>query len=127
MIEVDNLTGREEDKLARLDARFARVTRFLEYLSAEEAIEGKAFGLSHHAVFGEAFMPSIVEKFNRETAHIVTRVKENREKYEEGFGAYEVTGAPEANWFEDTESGRNDTSPTEQPDSTQSEKRRRES
>lgn len=45
--DVDNLSDWDEQKLPRMQVRFDRVRKFLEYLSEEEEVEQTQFQLSH--------------------------------------------------------------------------------
>ena len=82
--QVDNLGDREEEKLARMDVRFARVRAFLAYLKSEEENEEKVFELRKGVgVWSAAFMPDIIDQIEREIQWIERRLKENRELFPE--------------------------------------------
>lgn len=77
--EVDNLGGRDQDKLERIQVRFARTQKFLEYLAAEEARESEVFGISRMpAPLSTPVMSELIELFQKEKAYIESRVKEGR-------------------------------------------------
>ncbi len=82
--QVDNLTGREDEKLPRMEVRFARVRAFLDYIAHEEQNERAAFSLQATSdVWGVPFMPSIREQVEREIEWISRRLRENRELFPE--------------------------------------------
>lgn len=84
VFRVDNLGDREEDKLARMEARFDRVQRFLDYLRGEEDVERKRFNLARiSSTVAEPIMPKFLAEFAREKEWIGRRLRENREKYAE--------------------------------------------
>lgn len=80
--KVDNLNDAEEDKVQRVNARFDRVYRFIDYLDREEQSENERYGLSRlDSVFSEKFVPNIRKAFEFQRDHIGHRIAENREKY----------------------------------------------
>ncbi len=82
--QVDNLSDKEEMKLERTRARFARVEAFLDYLEGEEAREKDLYQLEEvHGPIGRAIMPLIRRQFEGEREWIDRRLRENREKFEE--------------------------------------------
>jgi hypothetical protein len=84
---VDNLTDRDEDKLARMEVRFMRVRRFLNYLKSEEEKEAAECDLARRGgVWAEPFLPGIVGQVEREIVWIDRRLKENRERFAEDIG-----------------------------------------
>jgi hypothetical protein len=92
---VDNLGDREEDKVARMEARFARVEAFLDYLTREEDEEHARFNLSTiDSAITERIMPAFRVQFARDKQWIARRLRENRERYAEDL-AREDIGAEE--------------------------------
>ena len=82
--KVDNLADKEDDKIERMETRFARVEKFLEYLTSEEENEFKRFELDvMKSTLAVRFMPEIVKRFNLQEEWISKRIKENRERYAE--------------------------------------------
>jgi SpoVK/Ycf46/Vps4 family AAA+-type ATPase len=82
--QVDNLSDREEEKLARLEVRFARVRAFLAYLRSEEEDEATLYELRRSGgVWATPFMPDIISQIEREIEWIERRLKENREIFPE--------------------------------------------
>jgi hypothetical protein len=80
--KVDNLNDPEEDKIQRVNVRFDRVYRFIDYLEKEEQAEDDRYGLSQlDSVFSEKFVPGIRKAFDFQRDHIGRRIAENREKY----------------------------------------------
>lgn len=88
---VDNLGDRDEDKVQRLQVRFLRVERFLEYLAKQEQGEIAAVGerLSG-TVLSEPLLYRIGAEYARERDWIARRVRENRERIKEDFSAVGV-------------------------------------
>lgn len=81
---VDNLSDPEEDKLLRMQARFSRVSLFLDYLGAQEQVEAKIYGLiGMGGVMAGEYVPGIRQAFEKQRDHIASRISENREKYVE--------------------------------------------
>ena len=76
-----NLSGMgDADKVQRLEGRFERVARFLEYLLKEEATEHARWGLGARSdVFARKFVPEITERFARQRDWIRDRLMQNRE------------------------------------------------
>jgi hypothetical protein len=82
--QADNLSDREDQKLERMQVRFARVRVFLDYLSREEEKERKQFNLQETAgIWAEPFVPAIRAQIEKEIRWIERRLQENREKYAE--------------------------------------------
>jgi hypothetical protein len=79
---VDNLYDREEDKIQRVETRFARVELFLGYLESEESAERDRFQLNPiDNIIAQRIVAPIREQYEKEREWIRTRIKENREKY----------------------------------------------
>ena len=79
---VDNLYDREEDKLERVEARFQRVEKLLDYLEYEEDREQSHFHFSTATgIFDQPIIGSIREQYQREREWIRRRITENRERY----------------------------------------------
>lgn len=90
--EVDNLADKEENKLERMEIRFKRVEVFLNYLQEEEQAEIKDRGLGKYSsIISDLVMPGIIDAFGQQRVYIESRLKENREKFEEdlSFGMTE--------------------------------------
>lgn len=82
--EVDNLGDREEEKVARISARFSRVDVFLTYLEREEGAERRATKLDEvDSIVSQPLMAPIRDRFERERDAIRRRVDLNRERYAE--------------------------------------------
>jgi len=82
--EVDNLSDREDKKLERVEIRFSRVRLFLKYLLTEEQREQKEFDLQKRGgIWAEPFVPAIATQIESELSWILTRLKENRERFAE--------------------------------------------
>ena len=82
--QVDNLSDREEDKLDRMQVRFARVRTFLDYLLKEEEYEQEQFDLiKRGGIWANPFVPRIREQIEREISWIQRRLAENRERFAE--------------------------------------------
>lgn len=82
--DVNNMLDREENKLERVRARFARVERFLQYLEKEEAAERSQFGLDQMTgPLSEPIVPGIKAEFEDERDWIDRRIRQNRERYRE--------------------------------------------
>lgn len=82
--QVDNLSGREDEKVHRLEVRFARVRAFLNYLEAEEQNERAAFSLQGAGdVWATSFTSDIRNQVEREIEWISRRLQENRELFPE--------------------------------------------
>jgi len=80
--QVDNLSGRDEDKLERTEVRFSRVEVYLDYLSKEEDKELIINpGIQKFSEFKEKFIPNILVLYQRERDWIRGRLQENKEKY----------------------------------------------
>jgi len=89
--QVNNLGDRDDQKLARMDVRFARVKLFIEYLKAEEAKEVSAFSLSRvGGAWPVNLMSPIAEQVHREIEWIDRRLKQNRELFPEDVKVWEV-------------------------------------
>jgi hypothetical protein len=82
--QVDNLGDRQEEKLARMQVRFARVRNFMEYLRREEENEEVQFNLSNRGgIWAQPFVPGIRDQIEIEIGWIERRLKENRERFAE--------------------------------------------
>ena len=82
--EVDNLSDREDQKLARMQVRFDRVRTFLDYLQAEEQGEQNSFDLPKSGgIWSEPIIPGIREQIEDGIAWIEKRLRENRERIAE--------------------------------------------
>jgi hypothetical protein len=80
--DVDNLSDREEQKLQRIEVRFARVILFLKYLLVEEQREQSESDLQRRGgIWAEPFVPAIAAQIDNELSWILRRVKENRERF----------------------------------------------
>jgi hypothetical protein len=80
--KVDNLYDPEEDKVQRINARFDRVYRFIDYLGVDEDAERKRYGLAERdSVFTDPFLPAIRRSIDFQREHIGRRIAENHEKY----------------------------------------------
>ncbi|HEX8107634.1 MAG TPA: hypothetical protein VF516_07880 [Kofleriaceae bacterium] len=80
--QVDNLGDREEQKIERLGIRFRRVKTFLEYLEDEERAEAKRYSLSGRIdILSERIVKPMADALEEEREWILTRVRENRERY----------------------------------------------
>ncbi|MDQ7839245.1 MAG: hypothetical protein RDU59_12225 [Thermodesulfobacteriota bacterium] len=79
---VDNLYDREEEKIKRVETRFARVNLFLDYLKTEEIKENERFQLNTiDNILTEPIVDSIREQYEKEREWIRKRIRENRERY----------------------------------------------
>jgi hypothetical protein len=79
---VDNLYDREADKLERVEARFERVEKFLDYLKDEENHERTDLHLNTTTgVFNIPIVDPIREQYQTEREWIRRRIIENRERY----------------------------------------------
>jgi hypothetical protein len=78
------LSGRDEEKVTRMEERFRRVNVFLEYLKREEQEEVQRFSLDSdpNSDF-PILMDQIIEKYTRQSEYIRKRIKENNETYAE--------------------------------------------
>jgi hypothetical protein len=84
LLEVDNLSDRDDQKLDRMYVRFARVRMFLDYLKSEENREHKEFDLEHRGgIWAAPFLPVISLQIEKEINWILKRIDENRERYAE--------------------------------------------
>ncbi len=98
--EVDNLGGRDEDKLRSLEVRFSRVGTFLDYLGKDEEEEQVRLGLNGlENVLTEPIVPPVVAQFKKEKMWIERRVRENRERVAE-----DIVQAPPDETLEDPDS-----------------------
>jgi len=88
--QVDNLAGRDEEKVARVEVRFARVRAFLDYLSREEERERTVFNLQAAGnVWGvSSFTSDIKDQIEREIEWIARRLRENRELFPEEISVW---------------------------------------
>jgi hypothetical protein len=101
--QVDNLGDREEEKVARIAARFDRVRVFLAYLSKEEDEEWQRLGFAPEGVLSRRFVPSLKTEIDSEMAWIYRRVRENRERVREDM-VRRVEDEASQDGDEDTES-----------------------
>ena len=82
--QVNNMSDREEEKVHRVNARFLRVERFLDYLIAQENNERKEFGLDgYDHPMADSVMPYIKGEYIDEKGWIRRRLSENRERFED--------------------------------------------
>ena len=82
--EVDNLSDREDAKLARMAVRFRRVRSFLRYLRAQEEREHIEFSLPKRGgIWAAPIVPAIQERIEEEISYIERRLRENRERFAE--------------------------------------------
>ena len=82
--QVDNLGDREDQKVERMQTRFARVAHFLDYLDQQEEREHQGKDLvARSGVIGKRIVPALKEGFQSERTWIERRVRENRERYSE--------------------------------------------
>ncbi len=82
MRQVDNLTGRVEDKYARMKVRFQRVDAFLSYLKKEEEEEMSTLSTPLNPIFNHRFTADIIKRYDADKTWIVSRYVENMEKYQ---------------------------------------------
>jgi len=102
--EVNNLGNNEEDKLERVRARFLRVGKFVDYLSKEEDLERKEFGLdSLSSPLACRIMNRISADFDEEKQYIDHRILENREQYREDAGTWNAEEGSMMGVIEDPE------------------------
>ena len=86
VFNVNNMTDDEDKKLERVQARFDRVGRFIEYLEMEEESEFQRFDLgSSSSPLAEKIVPRLKAEFEDERNWILKRLRENREKYREEY------------------------------------------
>lgn len=84
VIEVDNLSDREEEKIARMEVRFSRVKCFLDYLESQESTERARFGLEKvSTALSVSIVSPIVQAFEEQREWIRKRLRENRERFAE--------------------------------------------
>jgi energy-coupling factor transporter ATP-binding protein EcfA2 len=77
--EVNNLSDREREKYERMQVRFNRTQRFLDYLTKEEDREFDRFGISRlPKPLSEKFMPVIQDRFKADREYIEKRLQEGR-------------------------------------------------
>ena len=81
MKQVDNLSGRSEDKYKRIEVRFKRVDIFLEYLRNEENEEKSKINKPVNPIFDHDYSKDIISYFDEDKEWIKTRYKENLIKY----------------------------------------------
>jgi len=80
VIEVDNLSGGDADKVRRLEVRFERVRTFLDYLVREEHGELSRVGLVRpHGLLDDEIVPAIRNQVEKEMAFIHRRITGDRE------------------------------------------------
>jgi hypothetical protein len=79
--QVDNLSGRDEDKLSRLTARFLRVEKFLDYLTGEEKSERELYQLdSRSTPIAASWVGPIRESYVKQRESILAKINQNRER-----------------------------------------------
>lgn len=82
MKQVDNLSGKEEDKRERILVRFNRIKLFLEYLLQEESHEMTSISEAPiNIIFKTKFVPTIVGNINEQSSNIVGRFQDGTFKY----------------------------------------------
>ncbi len=82
--QVDNLSGRDDDRAARTEVRFSRVEAFLFYLGQEETKEQARFGLTRlQSVLSVLYVEEVARAFWRQRDSIRRRIQHNRERYVE--------------------------------------------
>lgn len=82
MKQVDNLSGKEEDKGDRILVRFNRVILYLEYLLEQESDEIEQISaMPINPIFIKAFVPEIIGRNNEQRKIIITKYEENISKY----------------------------------------------
>ena len=80
--KVGNLSDPEEDKVAKMEERFKRITTFLKYLEQEEQKEFNSYYFEGKTgLIYSTFLPSMWEAFNGQKEWILDRLKGNKEKY----------------------------------------------
>ena len=81
MYDVDNLGDRGENKAERMQVRFERVRKFLEYLNEQEEAEVERFALSlQEGLLSEPIMPQIIRNFRDEREYIESRFLRGRSR-----------------------------------------------
>lgn len=79
VLEVNNLSDREQEKSLRMKVRFGRTQRFLDYLASEERREFAFFNMSQLSPpLSMQFMPGIIEQFQKDRAYIESRLQMGR-------------------------------------------------
>lgn len=82
MKAVDNLAGKDEEKIKRTDIRFKRVDIFLSYLQRQEEAEYEQNKkIESNEEFAEKCCKNILERYEKEKEWIRNRLRENAEKY----------------------------------------------
>jgi len=82
MRQVDNLSGKEEDKYNRMLIRFNRVNEFIEYLLQQENQEQSVIkSLPINPVFLTKFVPSMIGRLNEQRVNILGKYEANLQKY----------------------------------------------
>ena len=77
--QVDNLSGRDEEKRERVRVRLNRVQHFLEYLDHEEMGERDHFGLEMlKGPLSTTFMPRTIEWFEKDRIYLEQRLAAGR-------------------------------------------------
>src|ERR1035441_10543934 len=77
--QVDNLSGRDEEKRERVRVRLNRVQHFLEYLDHEEMGERDHFGLEmFKGPLSTKFMPRTIEWFEKDRIYLEQRLAAGR-------------------------------------------------
>ena len=78
---VDNLYDSEDQKIERVQSRFARVEKFLDYLEAEEDEDFRRFELGRlNSLLSQRITAPLRTDFQRQKEWITRRLAENREK-----------------------------------------------
>lgn len=76
---VNNLAGKDEEKVTRVRARLGRVERFLEYLDSEEASERDHFGLEMvQGPLAVSFAGRMIDVFKKDREYLEKRLAAGR-------------------------------------------------
>ena len=101
VFEVDNLADRENEKVERMQTRFDRVNRFLQYLDEEERSDYTDRDITETGdPICDRIVPALQSSFDKGRAWIERRVRENRERYKEELTASIEDTSEEAELFE---------------------------
>jgi hypothetical protein len=77
--DVNNLADREHEKYERMQVRFNRTQRFLDYLSSEENRDFQTFDLARaRLTLFSKFMPDIQMRFKEDRTYIERRLLQGR-------------------------------------------------
>lgn len=77
--DVNNLADREHEKYERMQVRFNRTQRFLDYLSSEENRDFQMFDLARTPhTLSQKFMPDVQTRFKEDRAYIEKRLLQGR-------------------------------------------------